>query len=76
MKWIKRGKIFDPTSIKLPNECMEFAQSPQTLEFEDYIRIYFSTRKIDGSNGKYLSHVAYVDFEKDFGQIVIVSNSP
>ena len=45
MKWKKLGKIFDPTKYKLPNNCVEFAQSPQTLVFDDFIRIYFSHRK-------------------------------
>src|ERR1700738_5257230 len=69
MKWQKLGKIFDPLEYELPNNCKEFAQSPQTLIFEDFIRIYFSTRERDVSNGKYLSHVSFVDFEKNFQSI-------
>ncbi len=65
LKWIKKGKIFDPTKFNLSNECFEFAQSPQTLVHEDFVRIYFSTRKKD-SNGKFLSHIAFVDLDKKF----------
>ena len=61
MKWKKLGKLFDPTEHALPNRCVEFAQSPQTLVLEDRVRMYFSTRERD-SVGKYLSHVAFVDF--------------
>ncbi len=61
MKWIKLGKIFDPTQHKLSNECVYFAQSPQALVFDDFVRIYFSTRAVDKSNGKFLSHIAFVD---------------
>ena len=65
MKWSKLGKIFDPTEHKLPNDCLEFAQSPQALVLKDRVRVYFSTRRRD-EVGKYLSHVAYVDFVTDF----------
>lgn len=73
MKWKKSGKIFDPTQFKLPNDCAQFAQSPQALVFDDFVRIYFSTRSLDKSNGKYLSHIAYVDMEKNLRDIIGVS---
>lgn len=73
MKWKKLGKIFDPTQHKLPNECVQFAQSPQALVFEDFVRIYFSTRSLDKSNGKYLSHIAFVDMKKNFRDIIGIS---
>lgn len=72
MKWKKLGKIFDPTKYKLANDCVEFAQSPQTLVFDDFVRIYFSTRKKD-INGKYLSHISFIDIDKDFKQIINIS---
>lgn len=74
MRWRKLGKIFDPTQHTLPNGCKQFAQSPQALEFDDFVRIYFSTRAIDPSNGKYLSHIAFVDIRKDFTEILRVSD--
>lgn len=73
MKWKKLGKIFDPTAHKLPNRCIEFAQSPQTLVLADRIRVYFSTRERD-SVGKFLSHVAYADFTRDMGRLLGVSS--
>ena len=60
----KAGKIFDPTDHALPNGCVEFAQSPQALVFDDFVRVYFSTRAAIRRNGKYLSHVAFVDFDQ------------
>ena len=74
MKWTKLGKIFDPTQHQLPNGCVQFAQSPQTLVFEDFVRIYFSTRAVDPGNGKYLSHIAFVDMRKNLREIIHVSN--
>lgn len=73
MEWDNLGKIFDPTEHKLPQNCLEFAQSPQTLVLKDRVRIYFSTRERD-SIGKYLSHVAYVDFTRDMSKLLDVSN--
>lgn len=71
MKWKKIGKIFDPREHRLPNNCVEYAQSPQTLIFHNFVRIYFSTRERD-KTGKYLSHVAYVDMDRRF-RIINVS---
>jgi hypothetical protein len=72
MRWKKLGKIFDPTHHKLANNCFEFAQSPQTLVFDDFVRIYFSSREKD-KTGKYLSHVYFVDFDRSFGKILNIS---
>jgi sucrose-6-phosphate hydrolase SacC (GH32 family) len=74
MRWEKIGKIFDPTQHKLPSDCFDYAQAPQTLVFEDFIRIYFSTRAIDKNNGKYLSHIAFIDIKKNLHDIIRVSN--
>lgn len=75
MKWDKLGKIFDPADHPLPMDSVGFAQSPQTLVMADRVRVYFSTRERDRV-GKYLSHVAFVDFDKDFQRILGVSQRP
>lgn len=72
MKWQKLGIIFNPSEHVLPNNCIGFAQSPQTLVFDTFVRVYFSTRALD-TNGKYLSHVAFVDFDKKFQKIINIS---
>ncbi len=74
MNWKKLGKIFDPTEHSLPNNCVEFAQSPQTLMFDDFVRIYFSTREKDNSTGKFLSHIAFVDMDKEFKSVINISS--
>lgn len=76
MKWLKHGKIFDPTQHQLPNGCVQFAQSPQALVFDEFVRIYFSTRSIDPVNGKYLSNIAYVDMKKNLRDVICVSQQP
>ncbi|GLI08711.1 hypothetical protein YDYSG_47430 [Paenibacillus tyrfis] len=66
MIWEKKGKIFDPSDYGLL-----FAQSPQALVFDQFIRIYFSTRQKDKQ--KYLSNIAFVDFDKNFKKVLDVS---
>jgi hypothetical protein len=73
MRWIRLGKIFDPTEHRLPNGCEQFAQSPQALVFDDFVRIYFSTRAVDTS-GKFLSHIAFVDMRKNLRDVIRVSD--
>lgn len=72
MKWRKLGRIFDPGQFRLPHGCTGFAQAPQTLVFDDFVRIYFSTRFRE-PDGKYLSHVAYVDMKKNLRDVIGVS---
>ena len=73
MKWKKLGKIFNPLDHKLHNNCFEFAQSPQALVFDNFVRIYFSTREKD-NEGKFLSHVSFVDFDKSLTKIIAVAD--
>lgn len=73
MNWIKHGLLFEPSKYSLPNGCNEFAQSPQTLVFDDFIRIYFSTRKKDEATGKYLSMIAFADFDLELKKVINVS---
>jgi hypothetical protein len=40
------------------------------LVFDDFVRIYFSTRELDASSGKYLSHISYVDMTKNLDKIL------
>lgn len=75
MKWRKLGKIFDPLEHTLPNNCRAFAQSPQALVLPDRVRIYFSTREQDAP-GKYLSHIAFADFDLGLKEFLGVSTSP
>ena len=72
MKWKKLKRIFNPSDHLLPFGCIDYAQSPQALVFDDYIRIYFSTRSRDTFN-KYLSHIVYLDIDKNFNSIVRIS---
>lgn len=73
MKWEKLGKIFDPTEHKWSDNFIGFAMGPQSLVFNDFIRIYFSIRKKDNI-GKFISHIRYVDFDKSLSTILKISD--
>lgn len=75
MKWTKRGLLFEPQKHALPNGCTDFAQSPQAIVFDDFVRIYFSTRSRD-AGGQYLSQIAFVDVDRDLRQVLRVSTDP
>ena len=72
-KWKKLGKVFDPTNYKFSCNSVGYSQAPQTLILNDRVRVYFSTRQLDKIN-KYLSHIAYVDFNLEMNEILGVSN--
>jgi hypothetical protein len=75
MRWRRLGKVFDPADHGLPDGCTAFAQAPQALVFEDFVRVYFSTRAVD-AHGKFLSHVAFVDLRKNLRDVIGVSRRP
>lgn len=75
MKFKKLGKVFDPSdSFARKNDFVGFAQSPQALVFDDFIRIYFSIRK-KSDNGKFLSHIQFIDVTKNLEQIINYSQN-
>jgi hypothetical protein len=76
MKWLNTGLVFDTTQHSLPMGCESFAQSPQTLILEDRVRVFFSSRKTDPSNGKFLSHICWVDFDFSFQRILQFNTKP
>lgn len=69
MRWRKLGRIFDTSELDLFDGQYAYAQSPQALLFDDFVRVYFSTRLRD-HRGMYVSHIAYVDFDKNLSRIV------
>ena len=73
--WRKGGIIFAPDQSS--DWMQSHAQVPYALDFDEKIRVYFSTRgKID-AQGQYISHSGYVDFSKEsFPKILEVSDRP
>ena len=73
MRWSKRGLLFDPAAHRLPDGCTSFAQSPQALVFDDFVRIYFSTRRPE-ANGQYLSYISYVEVDRELQTVLRVAD--
>lgn len=76
LRWRRLGRLLDPSTAGLPGGCREFAQSPQALVLDDRVRIYFSSRTRDLGNGKYVSHVCFVDMSPDLGTVFGVNREP
>lgn len=74
MRWERLGRIFDPTEHKLVDDFREYAQYPQPLVFDDFVRIYFSARRRSPDNGKFESHMFFVDMDRSFSRILQVSD--
>ena len=75
MKWKKIGHIFDPSDYQLSPSCVSHARSPQGVEFDDRVRIFFcSQTKI--TNGVCESIPQYCDFTKDLKVVLNVSTRP
>lgn len=73
LNWKKQGLIYSPALNPPLSNGVGFAQSPQSLVFDDYVRIYFSTREQDASTGKFISRVCYVDMDKSLQKVIRIS---
>ena len=73
--WEKKGLIFKPSSdhpwIK------SHAQCPFTLIFDNFVRVFFSTRGNGDENNQFVSQTGYVDLDRnDLTNIIDVSSKP
>ena len=80
MKWNKLGQIFDPTiwddGINRP-WMRTHSQCTHTLILPDIIRVFFSCRPDNDSNGFAKSYTTYLDLDrKDLTKIVQVAANP
>lgn len=75
MAWVKIGKLFDPVGSPDFADFDGFAQSPQALVFDDFVRIYFSIRKRTPGQ-KFVSHIQYIEMDKALAKILAVSRGP
>lgn len=64
-KWKKLGLLFSPENSVKRDWMQEFAQAPSVLQFDKFIRVYFSTRPKADDNGQYVSYSSYVDLDKE-----------
>ncbi len=76
-KWKKLGKIFDPLEQKNKNWMEIYAQSPNAIIFDDYIRVYFSSRAKADENEQFISRLGYIDLDKNnLFNILNICNNP
>ena len=75
MRWIKKGLLFDPHKHGLPEGCISHAQAPQALVFDQFVRIYFSTRRRD-AGGQFVSDVGFVDVDRALTRVLRVGDRP
>lgn len=74
MKWKKLGQILEFEKSAFKMDFVSHSQSPQAVVFDDFIRIYFSTRKQE-PNGMFASHIQFIDVNKDFKTIFNISDN-
>lgn len=75
--WKKLGRIFDPQCMASPDWMHEFAQSPATIINPHTVRVFFCTRPAPSADGKYQSHIAYLDLDrKNLLNVIKISAIP
>lgn len=73
--WVRKGKIFSPTG-NYP-WMNSYASQVCAMEFDDFIRIYFTTRSELDINGNYEARITFLDCEKKNPQkILYVHDKP
>lgn len=80
MKWKKLGQIFDPTTWNdgIDREWMKsHSQCKSTLVFDDFVRIYFSSRYDNDKVGQATSVTSFLDVERsNLKKIIKVAKQP
>jgi sucrose-6-phosphate hydrolase SacC (GH32 family) len=76
-KWKKLGRIFNPADLKGEHWMREYAQAPSIIIFDNYVRVYFSSRPLPDGNGQYISRLGYIDLNrKNLFDIVGICHEP
>lgn len=75
MEYIKLGQIFQPNGN---HDWMHYYTAPVTsLEFDSFIRFYFSTRSKIDENGFFKTYITYMDCDKaDPTKILYIHDRP
>lgn len=68
MNWRKLGQIFNFENSPFKDRYISHAQSPQAVVYNDFVRVYFTTRKKEGKY--FISCPQYVDYTLDFKAII------
>ena len=78
LRWKKKGLLFNPKNT--PNKqgwFHEFAQAPNALVFDHFVRVYFCCRPQPDKNGSVVSYGNYVDLNrKNLFEIISTASEP
>ncbi len=76
--WKKMGLLLEPSKLKdKPIWFDEFAQAPNTIIFDDFVRVYFCCRPKPDENKQFVSYGSYVDLNrKNLTEIINVASEP
>lgn len=77
-KWIKQGIIFNPASIEdRPQWMHSFAQAPNVIIFDTFVRVFFCCRPPADKNGMFVSYCAFVDLDRNnLKNVLNISRQP
>lgn len=66
INWEKQGLLFDPTLIAdRPGWMVSFAQAPNIIIFDEFVRVYFCCRPAPDANMQFVSYCAFVDLARE-----------
>lgn len=71
--WQPLGRLFDPDAQPILGRKMAYSQSPQAMEIDGHIRVFFTSRIADTPK-TFLSKPAYADFDSGFTKLLAVAN--
>jgi len=75
MNWIKQGHIFAPNGTS--DWMYHYASQVCPIEFNSFIRLYFTTRSKLDDKGNYKTKITFIDCDKDdLSKVIYVHNSP
>jgi predicted GH43/DUF377 family glycosyl hydrolase len=77
-QWEKLGLVFDPVLHPgRPDWMVSFAQAPNVIIFDDYVRVFFCCRPAPDEKQQYVSYCAFVDLNRrNLFDIVNLSTRP
>ncbi len=63
--WEKLGVVFNPeTMLERPEWMVSFAQAPNVIIFEKFVRVFFCCRPKPDAKGNFVSLCAYLDLDR------------
>lgn len=76
--WRKMGLIFNPALIQdRPSWMDSFAQAPNVIIFDQFVRVFFCCRPKPDENKMFVSYCAFVDLDRqDITKVINISKEP